>query len=77
MDTAHYYFHILDDGTSVPDDEGMFLSRHAARAELRASVCDLANARMRLGRGPGNGSIQLADDDGQVLETLRFSKVLN
>ena len=77
MGIAHYYFHILDEGTSVLDDEGMMLSRQAARAELRASARDLTNARMRLGRGPGDGLIQLMDGDGQVLETCRFRTVLH
>jgi hypothetical protein len=77
MGIGHYYFHILDDGASVPDDEGMILSRQAATAELRASVYDLTRARMRGGRGPGDGLVQLADVDGRVLETLWFRKVLN
>ncbi len=75
--TGHYFFHILENGISVPDDEGMFLSRLAAQAELQASVRDLAGARMRAGHGPGDGLVQLTNLGGDVLEILPFRKVLH
>lgn len=77
MRTELYYFNIVEDGIQVPDDEGMFLSRQAAHAELLASVHDLTSARMRAGRAPGNDLVELADADGHILETLRFRNVLN
>ena len=76
MRSDHYFFHILDDGARVPDDEGMLLSRQAAQEELWASVHDLTNARLRSGKGPGDGLVQLADYDGRVLATLRFRNAL-
>lgn len=31
MNSDHYYFHIFENGLSIPDDEGMFLSARGTR----------------------------------------------
>ena len=77
MNRDHYYFHIFENGLSIPDEEGMFLSAPAARDELHNTVRELTSARMRGGRGRGDGVVELTDCRGHVIETLSFRNVLN
>lgn len=77
MGTGHYFFHIFENGISVPDDESMFLSRADARNELQATVVDLVAARLRAGQGPGDGVVQMVTLNGDVLDTLSFHKLLH
>lgn len=77
MTSDHYYFHIVENGLSIPDDEGMILSAPEAHDELQNTVRELTIARMRGGRGPGDGVVQLTDCRGHIIETLSFRNVLN
>ena len=65
---ARFYFHIVSDGRTVPDEEGMELPNLlAALAEGMASARDLALA---WGSGMKTGTVQIADGAGTILETV-------
>ena len=66
-----YYFHILSNGVTVADDEGMMLSDLlAAQAEAFASARDLARSADRDGFGKETRSVQIADAAGKVLDSV-------
>jgi hypothetical protein len=68
---ARYFFHILSDGVTVPDDEGMDLPNFpAAQAEAAASARDLALSADRDGFGKETRSVQIADAKGAVLDVV-------
>lgn len=74
----HYFFHIRTDGASIPDEEGLdLLDLSAAREEMRASAVDLAKAALRAGSCVGERILELADEWGNVIETLPVRSVLN
>lgn len=67
-----WFFHIRMYGRVVPDEEGMALpDLQAAQAELRASARDLYAAN------GGNGLIELADRQGNVLATMPIRNALH
>jgi hypothetical protein len=66
-----FYFHILSDGLTIPDDEGMELPNLlAAQAEGVASARDLALSADRDGHGKESRSVQIADAAGLVVDTV-------
>ena len=75
---SHFYFHIRAGAVCIPDEEGMdFRDATAARAELRASAVDLAMAAIRAGGGVDARSVEMEDEDGNVLDTLPIRSVLH
>jgi hypothetical protein len=66
-----FYFHILSNGMTVPDDEGIDLPDiMAAHTEAFASARDLALSHDRNGFGKETRSVQIADAAGTVLDTI-------
>ena len=66
-----FYFHILSDGLTVPDDEGMDLpDMMAAHTEAFASARDLALSRDQNGFGKETRYVQIVDAAGAVLDTV-------
>jgi hypothetical protein len=65
---SRFYFHIVSDGRTVPDEEGMELPNLlAALAEAMASARDLALA---CGSGMQTGTVQIADGAGRIIDTV-------
>jgi hypothetical protein len=66
-----FYFHILSDGVTIPDDEGLeLLNLLAAQAEAMASARDLALSADRDGFGRESRSVQIVDAAGTVLDSV-------
>ena len=66
-----FYFHILSNGVTVPDEEGMDLpDLLAAQAEALASARDLARSADRDGFGKESRSVQIADAAGAVIDSV-------
>jgi hypothetical protein len=66
-----YFFHILSNGETVADDEGIDLEDiHAAREEAVASARDLARSADQDGFGRESRSVQIADAAGAILGTV-------
>ena len=71
-----YFLHIVD-GKFIRDDEGQdFECLEAAKAEAVASARSLMRDAIWHGRLPLNESIQIADAQGQVLDTVAFRDVI-
>jgi hypothetical protein len=72
-----FFFHIHDD-LDCPDDEGTELpdlaaAEESATSEARLLMCDLLR---REGRIALNHRIDIEDDEGGLLATVPFSKVV-
>jgi hypothetical protein len=66
-----YYFHILSNGRTIPDDEGMDLhDLLAAQAEGVASARDLALSADGDGLGKESRVVQITDAAGTILDTV-------
>jgi hypothetical protein len=66
-----YYFHILSNGMTIPDDEGMELhDLSAAQTEAVASARDLARSADLDGFGKETRSVQIVDAAGAVLDSV-------
>lgn len=66
-----YYFHIRDHAGLIPDEEGSELPGIAdARIEARASAMDFAMNDLRSGRIIGDRQIEIASENGTVLESM-------
>lgn len=75
--TMRYFFHIIDHGHLVPDEEGMeCLSVEAACAEARASATDLARQAIRHGALPSDICVEIQDSDGRVVSALTVEEVM-
>jgi hypothetical protein len=75
---SKYFFHIHRGAFVLLDEEGMYLpGMDAARAEALLSVGDLARAGIRAGHGPGNSSIEIADELGTVLGSVAVRRFLH
>jgi hypothetical protein len=73
-----YHFNIRDAAGLIPDDEGSeFADLNAARAEARASARDLAVDDLRCGVPVHPWRIEIADDDGMVLDSIHVTVTLN
>jgi hypothetical protein len=65
---SRFYFHIVSDGTTIPDEEGMELPNLlAAVAEAMASARDLSLAS---DSGTENRMVQIVDSTGGILDTV-------
>ena len=68
QDMSRFYFHIVSDGQTIPDEEGMELPNLlAAQAEAMASARDLALAS---DCGTETGIVQIADGTGRIIDTV-------
>jgi len=75
---TRYFFHIREAAIVIPDEEGLELQDiQAARIEARRSAYDLGTAEFRRGCGVERRAIEIADRDGNVLETLPLRAFLN
>jgi hypothetical protein len=73
-----YHFNIRDGASVIPDEEGgEFADLNAARAEACASACDLAADDLRCGQPADQWRIEIADDQGTVLDRVRITVTLN
>jgi hypothetical protein len=68
-----YFFHILQLGDdSIPDDEGAeFEDYEAAKHEALESVRDLAVDAIKRGSRLSGLAIEITDERGKVLDTIR------
>ena len=72
-----YYFHIRDLDGLIPDEEGSELSNIAdARMEARASALDFAMNDLRCGHRIDERRIEIANEDGRILETVSVRDVI-
>jgi hypothetical protein len=74
---SRYYFHIYQQGTLIPDEEGSECpDLEAAKREAKASAADLA--RQALARGePADGlCVEIHDEDDRILAGLTIREVL-
>ena len=68
-----FYFHIIDGDTLIPDAEGQELpDLEAAQLEARSSARDLAIQELKVGSGIGDRKIEIADENGKPLESIRI-----
>jgi len=75
---SRFYFHIYQNGTLIPDEEGSDCPNlEAAKGEAQASAADLA--RQALARGePADGlCVEIHDEHDRVLAGLTIREVLN
>lgn len=74
----HYFIHIVTDHERIVDPEGAdFPDFASARAEAMQSARDLMAAELRDGRPvPFGWRVQVADEDGTVVLTLPFSRLV-
>jgi hypothetical protein len=76
--SMRYHFNIRDAAGLISDDEGSeFADLNAARAEARASARDLAVDDLRCGVPVHPWRIEIADDDGMVLDSIHVTVTLN
>jgi hypothetical protein len=74
---ARYYFHICDQETFIPDEEGLELSGIAAAlAEAALTVNDLILANLRCGRVIST-SVEIADGSGAMLDIVAVNRVIH
>ena len=74
----HSYLHIITDTERVVDPDGQqFDSLTSAIDEARQCARDLMAEQLRQGRPlPLNWRVQVADEEGCILATLKFSEIV-
>ena len=73
-----YHFNIRDADGLIADEEGSeFNDLDAARVEARASACDMVIDHLRAGELRRNQRIEITDDSGMVLDSVRISIVID
>ena len=71
-----YYLHLRDGEDTAEDPEGKDLpDLEAAIAEAEVGARDILAAMLRAGEPLNGQSIQIVDDTGTVLATVRFRDV--
>ena len=72
-----FHFNIRDDRGLMPDDEGMELGDlEAARNEALESARELLADAIRAHKDVDNMQIEIANEDGEVIQTLRVRDLL-
>jgi hypothetical protein len=72
-----YFFHLTSRGDYVEDEEGIDLpDLEAARCEMIATARDLVLEGLQSGDVNLNDEIEVADDGGQVLMTVKLGKAI-
>ena len=75
---ARYFFHILDRGHRIPDEEGSdWPNLEAAKNEARASARDLAAQAIQRGESPSTICVEIHDPVGRILAALAVEEVLD
>ena len=70
---SRYFFHIRDDDGIIPDEEGTECDSAAeAKREAMLSIRDLVANGAKAGRFDMCRFIDMADADGNVVETIPF-----
>jgi hypothetical protein len=73
-----YFFHIIDHGEKVTDEEGSdCLDLEAAQQEAKASAADLAREAIHRGESPNAICVEIQDRDGRVLSALTVREVID
>ena len=74
---ARYFFHILDQGHMIPDEEGQECADlAAAKDEARASARDLATQAIQRGESPNRICVEIQDRAGRIIAALAVEEVL-
>ena len=69
----HYFFHLREGNRVIEDpDGGAFLDLDAARSEALASAREMLAERLKAGRVLDGQQIDICDEAGQKLATVRF-----
>jgi hypothetical protein len=72
-----YYFNIYEHGRLIPDDEGMELpDAKAAHEEAEEGAREILADAIRAHNDVDGKRIEIADEDGSVLETIVVRAVL-
>lgn len=72
-----FFFHLREGGTRIEDPEGQELpSLDAAKAEAEAAVREILAERIRSGRAIDGSCVEIADEAGRILATVRFADFL-
>lgn len=72
-----YYFHIREGSVLIPDDEGLNLTdAESAMREARESARDFVVDALMMRRAVGDQKIEVADNLGHVIGTLKIADVL-
>ena len=74
-----YFFHIRrPDSELVPDEEGAeFEEYEAAKHEAVESVRDLTVDTIKRGSKVASLAVEIADDDGKVLDTIKARELFD
>lgn len=73
----HFYFHLFDGAAFVNDEEGAeFPDTEAARRYAVSNLRDVAAADVATGQVHKNLRIDMADEHGRLLETIRLREVV-
>ena len=74
---ARFYFHLNARDRVIPDEEGQDLpSLSAARCEALSSAREILANAIKEGRAAVPDALVIADEDGQVLNTVPLATVL-
>jgi hypothetical protein len=73
-----YFFHLHDGDELVPDEEGRYFpDLDHALEEARQSARDILAEQLRLGQKLDGQFIEIANDDGEVLDYVTFRSVVD
>ena len=74
---SRFYFHIYQQGTLIPDEEGSECPNlDAAKCEAKASAADLARQAVARGEPADGLCVEIHDEDDRVLAGLTIREVL-
>lgn len=72
-----YFFHIIDKGELVRDEEGTLCADFpCAVEEAKASAKDLARQGIGSGVSPENVCVEIQDEEGKILGALTLMEVI-
>ena len=72
-----FYFPIVDNDRVIPDEEGVeLIDLDGAISEARRSAYDMLNDALVTGDDIGHQVIQIADDRGNVLASVRMDEAV-
>lgn len=74
---SRFFFHIIDAGGIIPDEEGTECPNLlAAQAEAKSSARDLARQAIRRGASPSSICVEIHDQRGKVVSALTVQEVM-
>ena len=72
-----FYFPIVDNDRVIPDEQGVELPNlDTAISEARRSASDMLDDALATGDSIGHQVIQIVDDRGRILATVRMDEVI-